>query len=225
MVTFALNADKARTADAPARINQTGAYVGTFTKAELVKSDGGTQGVEFSFVGDDGSKADYLTLWTVNSEGKELRGMKVLHALMACMQLREMSSAPGTVKEWDSQAQQEKTRQAELLPALMGKKVGVVLQREEYWPTNGGDKKTRMVLFTVFQAGSNLMAKEIMDRKAQPEQLAKLLASLKDRPAGERPAGNRGASNGGGASRYQDSGQGHASSGWGGDPLDDDIPF
>lgn len=229
MVTFALNAEAARKADAPARIVQSGAYVGTFTRAELVTSDSGTQGVEFDFVGDDGSRAGYLTLWTTNSEGQELRGMKVLHALMACLQLRSMDSAQGTVKVWDSKVGQEVQRAAELLPALMGKRVGVVLQREEYWPNNGGDKKSRMVLFTVFQAGTNLMAKEILDRIAKPEALAKLVATLKDKLAGDRPAprngggysgGGNGGNGGGQAPRQQ---SGRAPSGF--DDMDDDTPF
>lgn len=225
MVSFALSTDKARAADAPLRINQTGAYVGTLTKAELVTSDGGTQGIEFSFQADDGSKADYLTLWTVNSEGQELRGMKVVHALMACLQLRKIDSAPGTIKEWDNDAKQERTRSAELLPDLMGKKVGLVLQREEYWPNNGGDKKTRMALYTVFQAGTNLMAKEILDRKAQPEALAKLLGTLKDRQAGERPAGrgNGGHGGHGGHTAGHRQQSGRTSTGF--DDMDDDIPF
>ncbi|AWI53172.1 hypothetical protein DEH84_06825 [Aquabacterium olei] len=220
---FKLNTEKAKAADAPARINQTGPYLGKFTRAELVTSRQGTQGVDFSFVAEDGQRADYLTLWTVKKDGTELSGLKVLHALLACLALREVASQAGTVRVWDNEQKKEVDRAAELLPTLMNRPIGVVLQREEYWPENGNQKRDRMNLVTVFQHGTNLMAKEILDRKPTAEALAKFVPTIKDKLAADRP--QRSGGGGGQAGGYGD--QGHAGAGYGGgfDQMDDDIPF
>lgn len=222
--SFTFNPEAARAADAPLRINKTGAYVGKFTRAEYVVSDGGTTGIDLSFVAEDGSKADYLTLWLKKSDGTELRGTKVLSALLRCVNVKTITTTPGTVRTWDNKTKTEGTRAAQIIPALMNVPVGLVLQREEYWPNSGGEKKDRMNLQTVFQAGTNLMAKEIMDKVAKAEALAKYLPTVQDKLAPARAGGASNSQSYGGNSYGTQAGgdaMGHA----GQDIPDDDIPF
>lgn len=213
--TFKLNADGARKADAPPRINATGAYQGRLTRVELVTSDEGTVGLDMSFAADDGGRADYLTLWLSKRDGTELRGRRVLDAMMACMSLREIEVQPGKVRRWDAEKRAEYMEDAQIVPALMNKPIGLVLQREEYYGRNG--KRDRMNLFTAFQHGTRLMAKEILDRQVQPKALDLLLPTVKDKLAAP----------GSGSSPRTPQGGGGNSAGHGGgfDEMDDDIPF
>jgi hypothetical protein len=66
------------------------------------------------------------------------------------------------------------------------------------------------VLAGVFQAETELMASEILDGKTRPEQLGKVIDTLRDRKA--KPM--KGAP-----------GSGKPSTGTGFDDMDDDIPF
>ena len=88
MSSYNLNPTAAREASQSLRISVSGKYEGHFTRAEAIKSNSDTEGVEFSFITNDGQTADFLTLWTRNRDGKELLGMKQLSALMACMKVR-----------------------------------------------------------------------------------------------------------------------------------------
>ncbi len=71
-------------------------------------------------------------------------------------------------------------------PELMNKPVGLLLRSEEYEKfANGaptGEFAWRMGLFASFQAGTELMATEILNRKTVPEQLGKAMVFLVDRP-------------------------------------------
>ena len=89
MTTYALDAELARQADQPkTRIDASGEYIGTFTKAEKVISNGGTEGIDFSFESDDGATADYLTLWTIKADTSKTFGYGLLMALMTCLKVR-----------------------------------------------------------------------------------------------------------------------------------------
>lgn len=214
--SFKLNPDNARKADAPPRITASGAYQGKLTRVQLVESDQGTVGLDMGFLSDDGSRADYLTLWLTKGDGTELRGRKVLDALMACLSLREIEVQPGKVRRWDNETKQEVMEPAQIVPALMNKPIGLVLQREEYF-SQKGDKRDRLNLVTVFQHGTRLMAKEILDRQTEPKALPGLLATLRDKLAAAPAQGSTGRA----ASGSRSAGGG----GGGFDDMDDDIPF
>lgn len=175
---YALNAQDARAAEGSPRITDTGAYTGTFTKALAVKSNAGTVGIEFEFE-DSTTKAtaDFLTVYTHKADGTPVFGNKVISALMTCLKIREFSDAVGTVDIWDSAQKKKVPQQAQVYPDLMNRPIGVVLQAEEYF-TSSGEPRMRMVLAGFFEASTRLMATEILDKKATPQQLDRMLSGL-----------------------------------------------
>jgi hypothetical protein len=208
--SYDLNTKSAAAADnTMSRIDETGKYVGTLTRAEAVTSKQGTEGVEFSFRADDGATADFLTLWTYNRAGDELPSLKVLNAMMTVLRAKTISPTPGQVERWDSDSRSRVKAAATIFPELTGKRIGLLLQREEYEKQNG-DVGSKMNLYSVFDADSELTASEILSRKTQPEVLAKMVATLRDKPLKSRST----------ATRQAPTAQ-HTDDGF----EDDDIPF
>lgn len=204
MRSYNLDPKSAAAAGAANYISETGKYIGTFTRAEIITSRAGTEGVEFSFTDQSGLRCDYLSLWTYNKDGEPLPSLKVLNAIMACLRMRTLDPQPITVTRHDGT-----TEQCNGFPALTGKPIGVLLQREAYIKNNG-DEGYKFNLFAPFDAATELTAGEILAKKSQPEQLAKMVGVLKDKPL----QANRGASQPAATKQGQSF-----------DNMDDDIPF
>jgi hypothetical protein len=97
----------------------------------------------------------------------------------------------------------------------MDKPIGLLLRSEEYEKMDNGQKTGeyawRMGVFAIFQAGTELMASEILSKKTKPEQLGKVIVMLADKPLKKKASTAN-----------------HAPRGAGGPPpadFDDDIPF
>lgn len=209
--SYDLNTKSAAAADnTMSRIDETGKYVGTLTRAEAVTSKQGTEGVEFSFRADDGATADFLTLWTYNRAGDELPSLKVLNAMMTVLRVKTIRPTQGQVEKWDPDSRSREKVAATIFPELTGKRIGLLLQREEYEKQNG-DVGSKMNLYSVFDADSELTASEILSRRTQPEVLAKMVATLRDKPLKGRSTVTRQATT--------------APAGNGDAFDDDDIPF
>lgn len=192
------------------RIDQTGKYVGTLTRVELVTSRKNTEGVEFSFKADDGSSADFLTLWTYNPNGEALPSLKTLNAMMTVGRVKALTPTPGQVEKWDSGSGQRGKFPATIFPELTGKRIGLLLQREEY-EKRDGSLGAKMNIVGAFDPDSELTASEILARKTEPETLSKMVAALRDKPLK-------------GSRQQQSSTEAEYSAG--GDAFgDDDIPF
>lgn len=182
---YTLNAEAAKKADViGAYINETGKYTGTFIRAEkLVSAKASTDGIGFTFKDDAGRECRF-DVWTQKQNGEPLSGLNQVNAMMACLQQRSLTVSQQTVKKWDNGA--EVTMQAPCFAELMGKRIGLLLRSEEYEKMKDnqktGERGWRMGLFAVFQADTELMASEILNRKTQPEQLAKVIAQLADKP-------------------------------------------
>lgn len=182
---YALNIEAAKKADTVgAYISETGKYVGTFIRAEkLVSQAKGTDGIGFTFKDDAGREARF-DVWTQKQNGEALSGLNLINAMMACLERRALTVAVQPVKKWHDS--KEQVMDAEVFPELMGKSIGLLLRAEEYEKMKDGHKTGetgwRMGLFGVFQAGTELMASEILTRKTQPEQLAKVTQQLADKP-------------------------------------------
>lgn len=189
MSAYTLDTDAAKQADSGnGRINETGKYVGMFTKAKKVSSKQGTQGIEFSFEANNGQSADYLTVWTINNEGKQIYGYKQLMALMTCLKVRSIDAKAGEVEEYDSTAKQMVKHQAEIYPALMNKPIGVLLQMEEYEKKDGSvGEKASFAGF--FDPQTEQVAVEILE-KSEARILEKLVGQLVPvkKLKGSRPA-------------------------------------
>lgn len=194
-----------------AYISETGKYTGTFVRAEkLVSTNKGTDGIGFTFRADDGRECRF-DVWTRKGNGEALSGLNQINAMMACLSLRTINVSQQNVKKWDNG--QEVVMSAPCFADLMGKQIGLLLRAEEYEKMKDnqmtGETGWRMGLFAIFQAGTELMASEIMARKTVPEQLAKVVAQLADKPLKKQ----------GGSARQQ---QATASAN---QFADDDIPF
>lgn len=210
---YELDTTAARKADQTgSMIKELGKYIGRFTQAEDITAPKGTRGVAFRFEARDGRKAQ-LSLYTVMANGDKIMGFETLMAIMTCMGLRNIKPVPGQVTFWDSEARAEATRAGKVFPDLCGKDIGLLLETEDYTKQDGG-VGTRMVLKAAFQASTELTASEILDRKTQPEQLAKMVASLRHRPVKAPRAASGGSAPAAGSK---------PSSGF--DDMDDDIPF
>lgn len=192
-MSYELDTNQARKADQRGgTINETGKYLGRLARAEEISSTKGTKGVDFSFVSREGQRTRFA-LYTEKADGTRIGiGHAFVMALMTCLKVRSIKPAMTRVKKWDQQANAEIDAEVPCFRELMDKDIGLLLEAEEYEKSNGG-VGTRMVLAGVFQAGTELTASEILDQKVKPEQLGKIVASLRDRPlksgsAAKRPA-------------------------------------
>jgi hypothetical protein len=203
---YNLDPNAARKADQTGnRINELGKYAGAITQAEDITASTGTKGVAFRF--ESNGQAANLSLYTTKADGTQIMGYQGLMAIMTCMGLRSLSPKAGTVKHWDNETKTEVTKQAQVFPELC-KPIGFLLETEDYTKRDGSIG-TRMVIAGIFQPSTELTAGEILDRKTQPEQLAKMVARLRHRPVRDaKPAAARAPAAGGGF-----------------DDMDDDIPF
>lgn len=173
MSSYTLDSKLAKKADGGDYITTTGKYIGRITKAEDVLSTNKTQGIDFSFESQDGAKANYMTLWTVNQNGENLSGLNALNAIMTCMKVKEISTSPMLVKDHKGE------RVAQCFTQLH-KPIGLLLAKEPY-DKNDGTEGYKMVIEGVFDPETELTASEILDRKTQPQKLAQMVARLKDR--------------------------------------------
>jgi hypothetical protein len=212
-LSFNLDPNKAKEAGQSQRISETGAYTGHFTQARQVIAQSGSIGIEMSFESVSGQTADFLTVYVQGSDGRELAGTKMVHALMTCLKLRSLNSVSGHAEVFNPASKQREKQQATIFPDLCGKPVGLVLQVEEYNKSNGGIGES-MKLVMPFDATSKQTAREVLD-KLPAEDIENLLHNIK--PVIKAKSSGSGHGN---ASDNQQSG-----SNGGGAAFEDDIPF
>ena len=177
---YTLDVQAARHADtAGATIKEIGKYVGEFIQAKDVVTKKGGRGIEFIFKSQGGQKAN-LAIYTTGANGDRYQGYDALMAIMTCLQLRGIKPAPGKVTRYDFEAKKEVVEDGTVFPDLHNP-IGVLLETEDY-EKKDGSVGTRMVLKNVFQPGTELTASEILDKKTQPELLAKMVEGLRHRP-------------------------------------------
>lgn len=205
-----LDTKQAKAADSIASsINEAGKYIGTITRAEALKSERGTLGLGLSFRTDNGQSADYLDIYTQKGDGEALMGAKTVNALLVCLKLR--GAKQGTIKceKWDREVGARIKVEVTGYPELMGKRIGLLLQKE-LGTSNTGKDTERMTVFGVFSPDTELTASEILDSKTNPERLPQMVAALAAKPVRDnrkgRPQAQRTAPTAGAAD-------------------DDDIPF
>jgi len=177
MNEYSLDTAAAKQADTGGgRITETGKYVGVFTKAKKVLSKKGTQGIEFSFTSTNGQTADYLSIWTLNADGEQIFGFKQLMALMTCLRAKGINASRATIEEYDKTSNSMVPRQLDVYADLQNKRVGVLLQMEEYEKKDGsiGEKPT---FSGFFDANTEQIAVEILDQ-SDAKILEKLVSQL-----------------------------------------------
>jgi hypothetical protein len=212
-----LNTKAAKAADSIASaITEAGKYVGVITRAEALKSGRGTLGLGLSFRTESGQSADYLDIYTQKSDGEALMGAKTVNALLVCLKLRGAKQGLIKCEKWDRDAGARVKVEVQGYPEMMGKRIGLLLQKELGTSDQGKDTE-RMTIFGVFSPETELTASEILDSKTNPERLPLMVQALMNRPvrdnrkktsAAPRPAAGK-----------------PAATGTGFDDMDDDIPF
>lgn len=216
MLTF--DAKEAARADQIASsITETGKYIGTITRAEKLHSKNGADGLGLSFKADDGSTADYLDLYTVNARGETLPSMKIVQALMGCLQLRSAQEGKIKCSKWNKEARQREEVTVSGYPDMMGKRIGLLLQKTIETDQSGADRD-RIQVFGVFQADTELTVSEILARKTTPETLPKMIQYLEDHPVRDNRKNKGVVPQQGHQVPQQQSGGGFAD-------FSDDVPF
>lgn len=217
-MSYDLDTSSAKAADnINTSIRESGKYIGTITRAEALLSDKGTRGLGLSFKSKDGASADYLDIYTHKKNGEELMGVKTVNALLACLQMRGIKDGTIKCEKWDNTSKKRETVEVNGYPDLMGKEIGFLLQKTLETNNRTGADVERLSIFGVFSAKTELTASEILDKKVNPERLAKMVEVLAARPVrdnrdkGGRPTNVRSATS--------------SPSGTGFDDMDDDIPF
>jgi hypothetical protein len=182
-----LNTNEARQADNRSQvISEAGKYIGTITRAEKLISKNGAQGLGISFKSENGATANYLDLYTLNKEGKSLPSASVVNALLCCLKLKEALDGKIEIEKWDKDTQKTNKIQVDGYPSMMGKKIGLVLQKEFSTNTNTGADTERVIIYGVFEAGTEFTASEILDQATKPEKLAKMVEYIASHPVNDR---------------------------------------
>lgn len=178
---YTLDQNAAKAADVMfSKIEQKGAYLGVFTRAEPRISEKGTQGVDLSFKTNNGETADYLNLWTHSKDGEPLPDFKKLMSIMTCLRIKSLSATKGEIEKYNTDTKQREKVVVPLYKELMGKQIGVLFQMEEY-PKTAGGTAWKPVIFAAFDE-SGFTASEILNKKTVPELVEKMEAQLKDKP-------------------------------------------
>lgn len=214
-MSLKLDTNSAKAADSIAStIRESGKYIGTITRAEKLVSKSGTMGLGLSFRASDGSSAEYLDIYYQKGNGESLAGLKTVNAILACLGLREAKDGRIKFERWNREDKRRELVEADGYPDLMGKRIGLLLQKELATHQMTGADVERMLIFGVFSADTELTASEILERKTNPERLGKMLDALAARPvrdSREKPASNKRPA--------------ASSAPTGFDDMDDDIPF
>lgn len=200
MLTF--NPTEAAQADrVSSQITETGKYIGVITRAEKLLSKNNVQGLGLSFKADDGSTADYLDLYTINAKGEVLPSMKTAQAILGCLKIKQATDGKIQCEKWSSQERKRETVSVNGYPELMGKRIGLLLQKELSTNTTNGNDVERLQIFGVFQADTELTVSEILARKTTPETLPKMLQALMAKPVRDGRK-NKGSSHSSGGNDY-----------------------
>jgi hypothetical protein len=182
-VSLTLNANEARKADNfSSVIRESGKYVGTITRAEKLLSRNDVEGVGLSFKTDDGASASYLDLYTVKPNNEKLRGYNIVQALLCCARLRTVEEGTITFERWDSEERRMVQATATGYPSLMGKRIGLILQKELQTNQNTGADVERLNIVTVFAATTGLVASEILDNKTKAERIDVITKMIMSNP-------------------------------------------
>jgi len=200
-------------------LTDSGKYIGKFTRAEKLQSPRtGAHGVGFTF--EANGQSCRFDLWTMKADQSEkYGGYRQLQAIMTCMGLTNLNNIQtGQVERYNFNTRQQEKVQAPIFPDLLGKPIGLVLQKREYKKYQDGyetdETAWRLEFFQAFRAGDGFTASEITARALESKKLAKTLETLKDRPLdGKAPA----------APRATPPAPAPASAGF--DDDDDQIPF
>lgn len=197
-MSLTLNAPDARKADNFASvIRDSGKYIVTITRAEKLLSTRNVEGLGLSVKTDDGASANYLDIYTVKPDGEKLPGYNLVQAILCCLRLKVVEEGNIAFEKWNKDERRMVPTKGTGYPPMMGRRLGVVLQKELTTNTQNGQDAERLNIVAVFEATTGLTASEILDSKTKPERIdviAKMVLAnpVRDRrtkpPAPKQPA-------------------------------------
>ncbi|WP_369788359.1 DUF669 domain-containing protein [Rouxiella sp. WC2420] len=173
-VIFTYNQEQALSAGQSGFINESGAYIFTITEAKCMTSSGGAKSIELSVEADDGRKANYLNVYTEKKDKTPNQfGINMINAIMGCTSVNSLTMVMKDIN-------------THLVPELIGKRVGFVLQKTLKSKQDGSDTYNFDIRIP-FIAQTNQTLQEKIDGKPA-ETIAKIASTLKDKD--ERKRGN-----------------------------------
>ena len=152
---FDLDVNAAKTDDSVSnRINESGIYTGTITKAEWSKSlSSQAQFFNIDFESDDGKTANYMSICFKKGDGTNSFGYNIMNKIMACCAVRKLTSV---------QMGEKLT-----CPELTNVRVKFALQAEHGWfeDKNSGEQRQKvdMIISVPFKADTGQSAKEVLE--------------------------------------------------------------
>lgn len=220
---FTLDSQAAKQADSGGRIEATGKYVGVIKTVEFIISKQGSKGFEISFETDNKEYTKFK-IWTIGKTGQTLTGTNQISAIMACAGVKTLTPTDQKLEKYDFESGGKVLKLCTVAPELANKPIGFLLQRENF--VYNGNPRHQMNFYSTFQVGTELMAKEILDRKTEAETLPKVLIRLLNIGDSTRAESNPSSSypvqqN----NSYHTSSPAHSPSGQAPTDLDDDLPF
>lgn len=214
-------------AGSAAGINETGAYEGEIVSAVYTFGKDGSQSQALELSLDcNGAKANYLRINFLGKDGQRTFGWGLITALMWAAQ----------VKQLQPQQVQGQSGMEWHCPVLVGKRLGLFLQKVLYTKGDGSDGY-KFEVRNVFQAGTRLTCSESYSG-SPAEAISSLEASVKDKDervqGGRQFSGQAGwqsrtnpynSANNAPQSRLQQAATHHTNALQSPPDFDDDIPF
>lgn len=183
---FTFDPQSAKKADDSGLIDKTGKYYCWIIDAEFITSKNGAKGILFDVISKDKEKASFA-IYYEKADGTPIFGKDRINAMLACMGIKTLTAQPKVLKRYDFEAGGLVDKQCMVAPELHKQKIGLLLQRENYVKQNGTNGYD-MKYYSCFQFDTELMAKEVLDGKTQPEALPKVLERLINLPTLTRQA-------------------------------------
>lgn len=219
-MSITLNAKEAKKADMKSnRIEDGGKYIGTIKEVELSSFASGAKGLRIFFQSDEGQDARFINIITHKKDGGEAMGMQLIHAIMACLKIKQMNEANIEVERYDESTKEFTIKESAVgYPELVGQRIGFLLQKEISKETNAaGNNYVNIRIYAPFMSNEDLKkqftATEFLNSEIEAKQIHKMTEYVNQNPTID----NREKSNSAPASPNTAPAVG--------DEFDDDIPF
>lgn len=164
------------------RVDKKGDYIVELTNVYCqVSTEKKTHGLRIEFNTEEGQFGNF-DLWTKRANGDKLFGTDKVHAFMAILGLPGLTVEQRLVKRWCKEQGKVAEVMTDIIPELIGKKIGVVLMKSGWVSQRTGQEGYNLELVCPFNPVSKQTATEQMDN-APASELLDIVASLSDKPA------------------------------------------
>lgn len=163
------NEDSAKKSGGSDFLQEGGAYICTIESAIYTKAGTGSHGIEFSIKTSEGLKANYITAYYAKDNNEPINsGQSLLNALMGFIGAAGLSFSNTTLDG----------AQVSIVPELMGKTIGLFLQKKLY-TKNDGSEGYKFDIRCPFDAKTRQTFKERIASKTA-ESIDRMASSYKD---------------------------------------------